>query len=364
MIPSRAMAQEAMRLALQPPVGDAAVDAARRRILGLRAGTKVVVDLAAVEDLDTVPVARLLTLVAEGRARGVDVRIAGARGSVHALLATVPLDLVEPARVASARPRLERLGAATLDALERTRTMLPFLRETIAGVLVPVGRRGIKWDIALAQMAQAGARATPIVVFIAFLVGVVLALNGALQLRQFGAQIFIANLVAISMTREMGPLMTAIVVAGRSGSAIAAEIGTMVVSEEVDALRTMALSPVRFLVVPRVVALATVLPCLTVLATAAGIFGGWVVGVLALELPSQAYLTQSVKSLFVADLLTGLFKSVAFATLIALVGAWRGLTVQGGPEGVGRATTAAVVTSIILCIVTNAGFTAFFYFVG
>lgn len=357
------MAPAAVRLPLEPPLTDAALDAARRRIRGQPPGTKVVVDLASVDAVDAVALARLLTLLAEARRRRLDVRLDGVRGDVRTALERVPPDLLESAPSTAPRPVLERIGAAAVATTDRTLALLPFLRETIAGILMPVGRRGVKWDVAVVHMAQAGARATPIVVFIAFLVGVVLALNGALQLRQFGAQIFIANLVAISMAREMGPLVTAVVVAGRSGSAIAAEIGTMVVSEEVDALRTMALSPVRFLVVPRVVALATMLPCLTVLAVAAGVAGGWMIGVTALGLPSQAYLAQTAKSLFAADITTGLLKSVAFAILISLVGAWRGLTVQGGPEGVGRATTSAVVTAIILCIVTNAGFTAFFYVV-
>jgi phospholipid/cholesterol/gamma-HCH transport system permease protein len=211
-------------------------------------------------------------------------------------------------------------------------------------------------------MALVGADAVPIVVFISFLVGVVLALNGAAQLRQFGAAIFIANLVGISMTREMGPLITAVIVAGRTGSAIAAEIGSMVVSEEIDAMRTMAISPVRFLVVPKVLALALVMPLLTTLSNAAGILGGYLVGIAALQLSSDAYVSQTVQSLFLNDVITGLVKSVVFAVLIGFVGVYKGLSVRGGPEAVGRATTSSVVTSIILCIVANAAFTALFYF--
>lgn len=364
MIPAARMGTDTPRLVLRPPLDGASLEAARRELSRLPAGSALLVDVSAFERVDTVTVARLLTLLADARSGGLVVRLAGTSSSLAAALAAVPLALVEPGTPTTHRSWLEQLGAATLALRDRARRMLPFLGEAIGGVLVPVGPRGLKWEIALAQMAQAGVRATPIVVFIALLVGVVLALNGALQLRQFGAQIFVANLVAISMTREMGPLVTAVVVAGRSGSAIAAEIGTMVVSEEIDALRTMALSPVRFLVVPRLAALAIALPCLTVLATTAGIAGGWLIAVLVLGLPSQAYLAQTVKSLFVGDLATGLVKSLAFGTLIALVGAWRGLTVEGGPAGVGRATTAAVVTSIVACIVTNAGFTAFFYLIG
>jgi phospholipid/cholesterol/gamma-HCH transport system permease protein len=138
----------------------------------------------------------------------------------------------------------------------------------------------------------------------------------------------------------------------------------LVISEEIDAMRTMALDPVRFLVVPKVLALALMLPLLTVMSNLAGIAGGYVVGVVGLDLGSSAYLSQTVQALFVSDVVTGLVKSVVFAVLIGLVGAYRGFSVRGGPEAVGLATTSAVVTSIILCILANAGFTAFFYFTG
>jgi phospholipid/cholesterol/gamma-HCH transport system permease protein len=337
--------------------------AALRREVARRRGAPLVLDLAALDAFDAVSAARLLALCADARAAGIDVRLAGAQSAVRDMLAGVPAAVLDAPASGKHRSLLEGIGAATLGWWDEAREVLPVVRETLSGLFVPAGPRGIKWSLVIEQMAQSGARATPIVVFITFLVGVVLALNGALQLRQFGAQIFVANLVAISMTREMGPLITAIIVAGRSGSAIAAELGTMVVSEEVDALRTMALSPARFLVVPKLLGLALTMPFLSVLGTAAGIVGGWVVGVLSLGLPSQGYVTQTAKSLFVSDVLTGLVKSVAFAAIIALVGAVRGLSVRGGPEGVGRATTAAVVGSIILCIVANAGFTALFYLV-
>jgi phospholipid/cholesterol/gamma-HCH transport system permease protein len=210
-------------------------------------------------------------------------------------------------------------------------------------------------------MALIGVRGTPIVVFISFLVGVVLALNGAQQLRNFGASIYIANLVAISMSREMAPLITAIVVAGRSGSAIAAELGTMVVSEEIDAMETMALSPARFLVAPRVIALVCMMPLLTVASNAAGIFGGYLIAVTSLGLPSQGYISQTVQWLYVSDVLSGLVKSLVFAFIIGFVGVYRGLAVRGGPAGVGLATTASVVTSILLCIVATAIITAILY---
>lgn len=335
----------------------------RRRVLRGGGAPGVVLDLSGVERLDAPGTARLLQLVADGRAAGVPVGIAHAGDEVRRRLGELPPTILEPPEAPPRRSVLEWLGTLGLEAGATVRDVLLLIRDVLPGLL-PFGAQGIKWDLTVAQMAAVGARATGIVVFISFLVGIVLALNGALQLRQFGAQIYIANLVAVSMTREMGPLMTAVIVAGRSGSAIAAELGAMVVSEEVDALRTMGLRPARFLVVPKLVALCLTMPLLSVLAISAGILGGYAIGTLTLGLPHDAYLSQTVKSLFTEDVLAGLLKSVAFGAIIGLVGAYKGLNVRGGPEGVGRATTAAVVTAIVLCIIANACFTTIFYLVG
>ncbi|MEA2624776.1 MAG: phospholipid/cholesterol/gamma-HCH transport system permease protein [Candidatus Binatota bacterium] len=335
----------------------------RRSVLGQARGSTVVLDLSGVPALDEVAAARLLRLAAEGRAAGIDVRLAGLSEDARRLLADVdPGVLEEDLASPKIRNPLEMIGAGTLDAIDTAASVSTLVKDTAFGVARPFGKKGIRWDRTLEQMALVGADAVPIVVFISFLVGAVLALNGAAQLRQFGAAIFIANLVGISMTREMGPLITAVIVAGRTGSAIAAEIGSMVVSEEIDAMRTMAISPVRFLVVPKVLALALVMPLLTTLSNAAGILGGYLVGIAALQLSSDAYVSQTVQSLFLNDVITGLAKSVVFAVLIGFVGVYKGLSVRGGPEAVGRATTSSVVTSIILCIVANAAFTALFYF--
>ena len=264
----------------------------------------------------------------------------------------------------TARHPLERIGDGAFAAADGAAGVGRLMLDTVGGLTVPFGRRGIKWDRTIQQMVLVGSTAVPIVAFISLLIGIVLSLNGATQLRQFGAAIFIAKLVGISMTREMGPLLTAVIVSGRSGSAIAAEIGTMVISQEIDALQTMAISPIRFLVVPKVVALVVMLPLLTVVSDVAGILGGYLVGVFGLDLGSEPYLTQTVQALFISDVLTGLVKSVVFALIIAFFGVYRGFSVRGGPEAIGRATTSAVVTAIILCIVANAFFTAFFYVTG
>lgn len=358
------METEPVLLPLPGELASEAAVALRRRVLGLARGATVVLDGHALGALDSLGAARLLRVVAEARAAGLDVRLAGLTEAARRTLAEVDPAILDEDRPPPRRHPLEVIGTGALDAAAAARALTALLRETLLGLTVPFGRRGIKWDRTLQQMALVGSAAVPIVVFISLLIGVVLALNGAQQLRQFGAAIFIANLVGISMTREMGPLITAIIVSGRTGSAIAAEIGTMVISEEIDAMRAMALSPVRFLVVPKVLALMLTMPLLTVMSNVAGILGGYVVGVVFLDLGSSAYLSQTVQALFVSDVLTGLVKSVVFAVLIGLVGAYRGFTVRGGPEAVGRATTSAVVTAIICCIIANACFTAFFYHSG
>jgi phospholipid/cholesterol/gamma-HCH transport system permease protein len=231
----------------------------QRTVLRHPRGRTVVLDCAGLAALDSLAAARLLRLIAEARRAGVDVRLTHLSDAVRHTLAEVdPAILEEEAR--RRRHPLEVIGAGALATADAAGEVGALLRETAAGFTVPFGHGGIKWDRTIQQMALVGAAAVPIVVFISFLIGVVLALNGAQQLRQFGAAIFIANLVGISMTREMGPLITAIVVSGRTGSAIAAEIGTMVISEEIDAMRTMALDPVRFLVVPKVLALMLMMP--------------------------------------------------------------------------------------------------------
>jgi phospholipid/cholesterol/gamma-HCH transport system permease protein len=211
------------------------------------------------------------------------------------------------------------------------------------------------------QMLEAGNRSLPLVGLISALIGMILALQSAYQLREFGATNLIANLVAISVTRELAPLLAAIVVAGRVGSAIAAELGTMRVNEEIDALTVIGIDPVSFLVVPRLLGLLVTLPCLTTFADVLGIFGGFAIATAGLGLAPIPYLRQSLDALVLEDIFGGLLKAACFALVLALVGCQRGLSVRGGPEQVGRATTSAVVTSILLVIVVDLGVTAILY---
>jgi phospholipid/cholesterol/gamma-HCH transport system permease protein len=212
-------------------------------------------------------------------------------------------------------------------------------------------------------MKKAGAEALPIVGLISLLIGLIMAFMSSLQLKQFGANIYVAALVGIAIVKELGPMMTAIIVAGRSSSAFAAEIGTMMVNEEVDALVTMGFDPVRFLAVPKVMAALVVVPLLTLYAMMFGILGGVIVGVLGLDLTLYTYIQQSVKSIEVWDVVTSLIKSGVFAGLIAGIGCQRGFHVSGGAEGVGEATTSAVVSAIFLIIIADSAFAILLHYV-
>ncbi len=229
-------------------------------------------------------------------------------------------------------------------------------------LIAPIkGEGGIRWQSTFQQMVLMGYNSVPIVTTICFFVGLIMAMQAAYQLERFGASIYVADLVGVSMTRELGPLLTAIIVAGRSGSAIAAEIGTMKVNEEIDALQTMGFNPVQFLVVPKFLALLIVLPCLALLADLVGILGGFFLAVFNLKISFIRYFNQTADALVMKDLITGLVKTFFFATIIAQVGSYQGFIVEGGAEGVGKSTTASVVTSIFLIIIADLITTMIFY---
>lgn len=212
------------------------------------------------------------------------------------------------------------------------------------------------------EMVKAGYNSVPIVAVISFFIGVILALQSAYQLKKVGAMIYVANMVGVSITRELGPIITAIIVSGRSGSAYAAEIGSMKAAEEVDALVTMGINPVRFLVSPKLIALMVMLPALTIFSDFVGIFGGFLLSTTVLEIHPSSYFQQTVNALLVKDVFTGLLKAWAFGIVITIVGAYQGFRVEGGAEEVGRRTTASVVASIFLVIVFDFFFTTLFYY--
>lgn len=226
----------------------------------------------------------------------------------------------------------------------------------------PFQGRGVRLGAAIHQAMLVGVGALPILSLITFFIGVILALQGAHELNRFGATGLIASAVAITMTRELGPLMTAIVVIGRSGSAFAAEIGTMKVNQELDALYTMALDPIRFLVTPKFLAMIVMMPCLTAWSDLMGVLGGSLFGVTSAGFTFSGYLEASLDALYFRDVVTGLMKAVMFGAVITAVGCHEGFSTGNGAEQVGRSTTAAVVNSIFLVIIVDLVFTALFYF--
>jgi phospholipid/cholesterol/gamma-HCH transport system permease protein len=228
----------------------------------------------------------------------------------------------------------------------------------------PVMGKGGRWQSAVRQMAAIGVAALPMIGIMAMCAGMILALQGAAELRRFGALRYVIDLVAIGFSRELGPLLTAIVVSGRSGSAFSAEIGTMMVTNEIDALRTMSLDPIEFVLSPKFLAALIMVPCLTIMCNVFGITAGAVFMYASMKMNLAIYLRYVFDSIVLRDVFSGLVKSVAFATIIVHVGCMEGFKVRGGPEAVGRATTSAVVKSTFLVILADLFFTAIFYLAG
>jgi phospholipid/cholesterol/gamma-HCH transport system permease protein len=260
---------------------------------------------------------------------------------------------------------VEKIGRSSLGGVEYVGGLAVQSWKSLRGIrtINPFVLHPLRWRQAIDEMVAAGVAAVPIVALVAFCLGLILAFQGGSGLRKVGAIELVIQLVAIGMTREAGPLITAITVSGRSGSAFSAEIGAMVSAEEVSVLKTMALDPIEVLVSPRFLALLIVMPCLTVIADLAGILaGGWFVySTIGTSLP--VYIRAALDSLYLRDILTGLIKSIVFASLIAQVGCLQGLRVKGTPEDVGRATTSAVVRALFLVIMADLLFTALFYMV-
>lgn len=237
-----------------------------------------------------------------------------------------------------------------------------FFVESLRWMLVkPFQGKPLRVKAAIAQMEEVGVKSLPIVLLVSFVIGIILVLQTAYQLAKFGAVTYAASLAGVAMTREMGPLLTAIVVAGRVSAAFTAELGTMMVTEEILALEVMAIAPIAYLVVPRLLAMLIMLPCLTVVADVTGMIGGYVVGTTAVGIRSSLYIQNTLDSLLTKDILTGLFKSFVFAGIIAMVGCYMAFVVRGGAEGVGKATMVSVVISLICIILADCFFTTVFY---
>jgi phospholipid/cholesterol/gamma-HCH transport system permease protein len=229
-------------------------------------------------------------------------------------------------------------------------------------LLAPCRGQFFKLGEVFHQMVLIGVRALPMASLTSYSIGLTLAMQAAGQLKKMGASAFVPDLVILSLLRELGPLLVAVIVIGRSGSAVTAELGTMKVSEEIEALQVMAINPIRFLVVPRVLAMMIMLPALTVFGNYVGMVGGWSICHFALDYNTAAYILHSITRAQPWDLYSGLIKSVVFAWLIITIACHMGLQVEGGAEGVGQATTGSVVWSLLIMLIANAMLTALFFF--
>ncbi len=330
-------------------------------------GPEITIDGSALGEMDTAGVWLLQRAVRELERGGRRVTLLGLRAEHQALLEMVASPAMEKA-VAASKPRpgfLASIGEASWQGAVQTAQLLSFV-----GEVATVGARSllrpsrIRWRPVLHNVRTAGFDALPITGLLVFLMGLVIAFQGASQLRRYGANIFVADLVGLAMLRELSPLLTAIIVAGRSGSAYAAQIGTMKVTEEVDALRTVGVVPIELLVLPKIVALTIALPLLTVYADAVGVAGGMVMARTELDVDFRSFLDRLQYALRLSDFLVGIGKAPVFAAIIAVVGCFQGFEVAGDAESVGRRTTISVVQSIFLVIVADALFSVVFNYLG
>ncbi len=323
-------------------------------------------EMSEVERIDGGAMALLACLRSELHRRGVKSEFVAAGERVQRLIHLYGGDN-KVARLRRRRPigTFNQLGRATLAILQELKLVTAFFGQmVVSAASVLRSPSSANWRELPATMERAGADAVPIIVVTNFLVALAMAFQSAEQLARFGANILVADLIGISVTRELGPLMVAILVCGRSGAAFAAELGFMQVNGEIDALRTMGFGPMRYLVLPRTLALILVMPLLTLLADLAGILGGLLVGVWHLELSVRGFLNQTVRVVSLWDVSTGLLKSVAFGLAISMIACQQGLATAGGAEDVGRRTTSAVVVSLFAIIMIDAAASVLFRLAG
>ncbi len=317
-------------------------------------------DLSRVSLLDDSGALLLAHFFRKAKAKKAACSTTGAPGNIQEVLDMLHFEtlVTAPPLVKAKRSNpVTALGEAVINGLQGVREMIVFTGSlALCALYVLKKPHTFRFDDMIFQMRAVGVDAVPIVALISALLGFIFAYMSSVQLSQFGASIFIATLVALVMVREMGPVMTAILVSGRSGSSFASEIGTMKISEEVDALTTMGFDPVAFIVLPKLVASVLVMPILSLFACFFGIFGGLVVGLFFLGLTFDAYMTETFKMLKLADVIWVFVKGVTFAVLVSWIGCFRGFQVRGGASSVGKATTSAVVSGIFLVIFWDAIF--------
>ena len=337
-----------------------AIEAREALLPGFTAdGGPAAVDLSSVTYLDGAGVSVLLEVDRTLRASGRKLEVTGAGARGTGILALVDWEaLVKPPKGLrrSRTDLVEQIGGVALHLMTEARQMVSFVGSLALSFTRDLRRRRTRWAEVFRLVETSGVDAAPIVALISTLLGLIMAFLGALQLQRYGANIYVADGVALAMVRELGPVMTAVLVAGRSGSGFAAELGSMAVDDQVDALATMGFDPVSHLAVPRVVAVVLAMPGLALLSSLAGIAGGLFVGVVQLDLTVSQYLAETRDILTVRHLMIGLVKASFFGLLVSAVGCYRGLAVRGGAEQVGRAATASVVAGILLIVLADALF--------
>ncbi|MCP4288504.1 MAG: MlaE family lipid ABC transporter permease subunit [Gammaproteobacteria bacterium] len=318
---------------------------------------KLCFDASAVQAWDSLFVTWVLRLVESIEAKGVDVVYDGLPQGVQGLirLANAVPERTGARRGGDSPGWLERIGNRVYTYLDETRQLLAFLGEVATALLrMLTGRARFRRSDLSLFIQQTGVDALPIVSLISILVGFILAFIGALQLAMFGAQVYVANLVGIAMVREMGAMMAAIIMAGRTGAAFSAQLGTMQVNEEIDAFKTLGIDPIEYLVLPRMLALTLMMPLLCIYADLLGIVGGMLVGISLFDISPTQYIEQTASAVMLVDIAVGIVKSIVFGVLIALAGCMKGIQCGRSASAVGEATTGAVVTAIVAIIVSDA----------
>ncbi|MEA3474955.1 MAG: MlaE family lipid ABC transporter permease subunit [Candidatus Cloacimonadota bacterium] len=323
---------------------------------------KLIIDLSKLKSIDSAGVASLDEITETTSKKDILTEILNVPNNIAKSIKTFSSLNIKTLAPTKSPTFFEKLGFITIVFLQDIRQFILLTADTFYwGVIGLFTKKGQRKGEFVSQCILIGVNALPIIALVSFLVGFILALQSAQQLRQFGANIFVADLISIAMVREMGPLMTAILLAGRSGSAIASEISTMKISEEIDALKSMALNPIKYVVLPKLYAMTLCAPLLTIFANIVGIAGGFLIGITYLKLSPTAFINEMAKVMVLKDIITSLIKSFVFAWLIVLVAIFFGFRATGGAEGVGKATTSSVVTAIFMVIIADSVIGLIFY---
>lgn len=326
----------------------------------------VTFDFSEVRYLDSASALAMSQIEKDAVTGNVQCRFIHLSGEAQGIFSVIRRDILDIKPLKSLQSKeglIGKIGQASINIINDFRSFVTFIGElVIAFSHILRHPQTLRGKDVLFYIQRAGVDGLPIVALIGALLGLIIAFMSFLQLKMIGANIYVPALVSFAMVKELGPIMTAILVAGRSGSAFAAEIGTMMVNEEVDALHTMGFDPIRFLAVPKVLATVIVVPVLTIYADFFGILGGMVIGVTSLDLTAKTYLTQSIKTIQVFDVVTSLIKASVFAGLIAAIGCQKGFQVRSGAQDVGKFTTSAVVTAIFVIVVVDSIFAVILYY--